>query len=114
MRDKSQNHGSEEIKWHALNTQDVFLTLDAHEEGLSPEEAARRLERYGPNRLPPPEKRGPVRRFLVQFHNLLIYVLLCAAVITALLGHWLDCGVILGVVLVNALIGKTDFRKGSI
>ncbi|MFO7983846.1 MAG: cation-transporting P-type ATPase [Desulfuromonadales bacterium] len=113
MRDKSKNNDSEEIKWHAQDTKEVFRQLAAHEDGLSTEEAGRRLERYGPNRLPAPEKRGPVRRFLVQFHNLLIYVLLCAAVITAMLGHWLDCGVILGVVLVNALIGFIQEGKAE-
>ncbi|MDO9466670.1 MAG: cation-transporting P-type ATPase, partial [Thiobacillus sp.] len=44
-------------------------------------------------------------RLLLQFHNVLIYVLLAAGVITALLGHWLDSGVIFGVVVINAVIG---------
>ena len=43
-------------------------------------------------------------RFLLQFHNILIYVLLAAAAVTALLGHAVDTGVILGVVLILSLI----------
>jgi magnesium-transporting ATPase (P-type) len=73
--------------------------------GLSGDEARIRLETDGPNRLPEPARSGPVARFLRQFNNLLIYVLLGAAAVTAALGHPVDTGVILAVVLVNAIIG---------
>ena len=63
------------------------------------------LDTHGPNRLPEAKPRSPLLRFLAQFHNLLIYVLLAAALVTALLQHWLDAGVILGVVLIDAAIG---------
>jgi magnesium-transporting ATPase (P-type) len=52
-------------------------------------------------------------RFLLQFHNVLIYVLLAAAVVTALLGHWIDSGVILGVVVINAIIGFLQEGKAE-
>ena len=54
--------------------------------GSMPSQAAARLERYGPNRLPAGKQRGPLMRFLLQIHNVLIYVLLGAAGVTALLG----------------------------
>ncbi|KCZ99067.1 cation transport ATPase [Hyphomonas polymorpha PS728] len=73
--------------------------------GLTDEEAALRLEKYGPNRLPAPKGRHPVLRFLSHFHNVLIYVLIGAGLVTALLQHWIDTAVILAVVIVNALIG---------
>ncbi len=73
--------------------------------GLADEEAAARLARQGPNRLPAAPRRGPIARFLRQFDNLLIYVLIASSVVTALMGHWIDTGVIVAVVLVNALIG---------
>jgi cation-transporting ATPase F len=73
--------------------------------GLRPAEAAARLERYGPNALPAARRRGPLARFLLQFHNALIYVLLVSAVITAALGEHVDAAVILGVVIVNAIVG---------
>lgn len=72
---------------------------------MSQPEAEARLQRYGPNRLRPPKRRGPLARFLLQFHNVLIYVLLAAMLVTLALGHWVDAAVIGGVVLVNALIG---------
>ncbi len=75
------------------------------ESGLSADDAAARLERHGANRLPEAPKPGPLRRLARQFANLLIQVLMGAAVITALLGHWIDTAVILAVVVINAVIG---------
>ncbi len=92
--------------WHALSPAETLARLEATEDaGLSQAEAAARLARHGPNRLAPPPRPSLFRRFLLQFHNALIYVLLGSAVVTAALAHWVDTGVILGVVLINALIG---------
>ncbi|MBA4228532.1 MAG: carbonate dehydratase [Hyphomonas sp.] len=73
--------------------------------GLTDAEAGLRLETYGPNRLPAPKGGHPVLRFLSHFHNVLIYVLIGAGLVTALLQHWIDTAVIFAVVIVNALIG---------
>jgi magnesium-transporting ATPase (P-type) len=91
--------------WHARPAEDALAALDAGAKGLSAAEASARLERYGPNRLPEPEADPAWRRLLRQFHDVLIYVLLAAALVTALLGEWIDTGVILAVVVINALIG---------
>ncbi len=90
---------------HARSVADCMAALSATPEGLTDAEAARRRAHHGPNRLPEPATRGALLRFLAQFHNVLIYVLLAAAVVTALLGHWVDTGVILAVVFANAVIG---------
>ena len=63
--------------WHALPAEAVFELLDSGPTGLGDSEAARRLARFGPNRFSPPARRGPLMRFLIQFHNVLIYVLRC-------------------------------------
>jgi magnesium-transporting ATPase (P-type) len=99
--------------WHARAPEDVLQALDATTDGLSEAEAAQRLERYGANRLPEPERAGPLVRFLRQFHNVLIYILLIAAVGTALLQHWVDTAVILGVVVINAAIGFIQEGKAE-
>jgi magnesium-transporting ATPase (P-type) len=90
---------------HAREARAVLDALGTAEGGLSAAEAAARLARHGPNRLTPRRGRTPLERFLLQFHNVLIYVLLAAAVVTALLGHWVDTGVIVGVVVINAVVG---------
>jgi len=92
-------------RWHSLSASDTLTRLEAPREGLSPDEIDARRAQFGPNRLPPPRPQPAWQRLLLQFHNVLIYVLLAAGVITALLGHWLDSGVIFGVVIVNAVIG---------
>ena len=99
--------------WHALVTEAVLDALESSPKGLTEPEAAERLERFGPNKLPPPRARSAWKRLLAQFHNVLIYVLLGAGVITVLLGHLVDAGVILGVVIINALIGFAQEGKAE-
>lgn len=99
--------------WHAISAQEALALQDSDPKGLGDSEVAQRLTRFGPNRLPAPKRRSAVLRFLAQFHNLLIYVLLAAAVITALLDHWIDALVILGVVLINAVIGFLQEGKAE-
>jgi len=101
------------LPWHSLPVEEVLNRVASRPEGLAPEEAERRLAEYGPNRLRPPSRRGPLLRFLAQFHNVLIYVLLVASFVTALLGHWVDIGVILGVVVISAIMGFTQEGKAE-
>ncbi|HKL76934.1 MAG TPA: HAD-IC family P-type ATPase, partial [Gammaproteobacteria bacterium] len=100
-------------QWHAIPAEEALAALESCPEGLSTAEAQRRLAAYGPNRLPQPPRRSRLARFLAQFGNLLIQVLIAAAVITGLLGHWVDTGVIAGVVLVNAVIGFVQEGKAE-
>jgi magnesium-transporting ATPase (P-type) len=105
------NHADQTVKSnshhepHAESLDEVLSWLDVKRHGLSEAQATKRLQHYGPNRLPEARKRGPIVRFLTHFHNVLIYVLLAAAIITASLGHLTDTAVILAVVVVNAIIG---------
>ncbi|MBE7502392.1 MAG: cation-transporting P-type ATPase [Verrucomicrobiales bacterium] len=98
---------------HALAADEVLRKLDSQAVGLSRDEAAKRLKAVGPNRLPATPKEGLLKRFFKHFHDLLIYILLAAAVITALMAHWVDTGVILGVVLINAIIGVIQEGKAE-
>ncbi|MCD2181937.1 cation-transporting P-type ATPase [Rhizobium sp. GN54] len=103
-----ENRGAEAaqpVAWHALPTDAALARLGTSDEGLSADEAKRRLERYGPNQLPAPSPRHPLLRFLAQFNNTLIYFLLSAAIVAAIIGHVVDAAVIVGVVLVNAIVG---------
>jgi len=93
------------IDWAALAVAAVRTHLGTPDDGLDPAEAARRLAEHGPNRLPVAPGRPAWRRLLAQFDNLLIYVLLAAAVLAGTFGHAVDAAVILAVVLANAIIG---------
>jgi magnesium-transporting ATPase (P-type) len=90
---------------HARSPEEVLHALSAERAGLTSDEAARRLAECGPNRLPEPPKRSALLRFVSHFNNVLIYVLIASATVTAALQHWVDTGVILAVVLGNAVIG---------
>jgi len=98
---------------HAIPAADCLADLAATPDGLTATEAARRLVEHGPNRLPEVRSRGPMVRFFLQFHNVLIYVLIGAAVVTGALQHWIDTGVILAVVLANAVIGFIQEGKAE-
>ncbi len=99
--------------WHATSTEETLVALHTGREGIDSEEAEKRLLHYGQNRLPEAKQRSAMIRFLYQFHNVLIYVLLMAAVVTTLLEHWLDAAVIFGVVLINAIIGFVQEGKAE-
>lgn len=94
--------------WHAMPVEDVLAKLAVGAEGLTATEAAARLSRHGPNRLPAQKPRGPLARLAAQFANVLVLVLIGAGAVTAALGHWLDTAVILAVVVINAVIGMVQ------
>lgn len=98
---------------HAMTGADCLVALKATESGLSAKEAAHRLKVYGPNRLPEASARGPLKRFILHFHNVLIYVLMGAALVTGALQHWVDTAVILAVVVSNAVIGFIQEGKAE-
>jgi magnesium-transporting ATPase (P-type) len=80
---------------------------------LTPDEVASRLADYGPNRLPEGRSSGPWARLGRQLRNFLIYVLLVAVAITAALGHWVDAGVIMAVVVIQTLVGFIQEGKAE-
>ncbi len=109
----SQNDNQDPKPWHAWEAEDVLAHWQSNRDGLSDDVAKQRIERYGLNQLRPPQKAGVLIRFLRHFHNILIYILIVAALGTALLGHWVDTGVILAVVLINTLIGFVQEGKAE-
>jgi magnesium-transporting ATPase (P-type) len=99
--------------WHNQSVKTVLTELNTIPSGLSRSEAEERLKACGRNILPEPAKRSALIRFGLQFHNVLIYVLLGSATITAFLGHLVDTLVILAVVLANAIIGFVQEGKAQ-
>ena len=99
--------------WHQLNIEQLWQQLDSDQQGLAPPQVEQRLQQYGPNQLPQAKSKPAWQRFMLQFHNILIYVLLVSSVITLWLGHVADSLVILAVVLVNALVGFIQEGKAE-
>ncbi|GHD60887.1 cation-transporting P-type ATPase [Jeongeupia chitinilytica] len=102
--DKERRGGSA-IAWYRLDAGAVLEQLQSGEHGLDEADALERGERYGPNQLPERAGRPAWLKFIAHFNDVLIYILLAAAVLTGVMGHWVDTVVILGVVVINALIG---------
>src|SRR5208337_189341 len=108
------NPAADTTAWHAMTVDAVVkrLTTDTGK-GLDAAEASRRLQKYGPNRLPEGKKRGPFVRFLSQFNNVLVYVLLSAGFTKLMLNLWVDAAIIFGVVILNALLGFIQEGKAE-
>lgn len=104
----------QELKdWYSLPQEQALREFCSSTDGLSTHEAKERLLRYGPNKLKEPKKPSAFLRFLMQFNNILIYILLVAASVTALLEHMMDSIVILSVVFINALIGFAQENRAQ-
>jgi cation-transporting P-type ATPase F len=93
-------------RWHSLSPHKVLDMLASNPEtGLDTDEAVKRTTIYGLNVITARKTMGPLIRFLLQFNQPLVYILLAAATITFFLKEYVDSGVIFGVVIVNAIIG---------
>jgi magnesium-transporting ATPase (P-type) len=105
---------SDAMAWHALSADDVVKRLATDKlRGLEAGEASTRLQKYGPNRLPEGKRRGSLARFLAQFNNVLVYVLLGAGFTKLMLGLWVDASIIFGVVILNAVLGFIQEGKAE-
>ncbi len=103
-----------EQQWHKQSTTDIAKHLSTDlETGLSDEEVLKRQELYGLNELKGKAGKSPILRFLMEFNQPLIYILLIAGIVTLLLQDWVDAGVILGVMLINAVIGFVQESKAE-
>ena len=100
--------------WHQLQAEEVVRLLDVNlETGLAAGEVKRRQEKYGLNHITASSGTPAWLKFLLQFNQPLVYILLAAAVVTALLGEWVDSSVIFAVVLLNAIVGFLQEAKAG-
>ncbi len=99
-------------RWHHLPESEVLELLDTDaKKGLDRFEIEQRQQDFGPNQLTQRKGKGPLVRFLLQFHQALVYILLVAVVIKLILGAWVDASVVFGVVLLNSVIGFVQEGK---
>ncbi len=101
------------VPWHALPMPPLLEQLGATDRGLTAAEAAARLARHGPNTLPSRPPPSPAQITLRQFQSPLIYILLIAAVVSAITGDLKDAGFIAAVLVLNALIGTYQEWKAE-
>jgi len=113
MNNERHNMDSQPLAWYRMDARQARTELSSSEEGLSEQEAVNRLRRYGPNALTDEQQISIIKVALHQFTSPLIYLLLIAALITFLLGEYIDTGVIMAVVVINAIIGFMQELKAE-
>ncbi len=101
------------MKWYQLDEEEVFKQLQTSEDGLSEDRAKKLLETHGPNKLPEGKGVSRLKILLHQFTSPLIYILLVAGLVTAVLGEYIDTGVIVAVLILNAVVGYFQEYKAE-
>ena len=100
--------------WHSIEAQKVIEIFESDAiDGLGPLSIKHREEYFGKNALKERKKDSKLKKFFLQFHNALIYILLGASIVTALLHEWIDSGVIFAVVIINVIIGYIQEVKAQ-
>ncbi len=100
--------------WHHISIEQLANLVETDlQKGLSNIEVTRRQGLFGPNVVSAQKKMGPIKRFILQFHQPLVYVLLAAGFVTFFLKEWIDAVVILAVVVINAIIGFIQESKAE-
>lgn len=101
------------MKWYQLSTEEVLKKCRTRLEGLTEFEVEERRKEFGPNKLPEETGISRLKILLHQFMSPLIYILIVAAIVTALLGEYIDTGVIVAVVILNAIVGYFQEYKAE-
>lgn len=110
----SDNNTNPKVIWHAKEIDDIVGKLDSDiDNGLSEDTAKKHLDEYGENKLPPKKKESGFVRFFKHFNDILIYILFVAAIISAILGHYVDTIVIVIVAVINASISYFQENKAE-
>jgi Ca2+-transporting ATPase len=111
--EKNGTPGAEQREWHALNTKEVLDHLRVEGNGLTSEEAKKRLELYGPNQL----KEAPRPTFLQmlweQLNNFVVILLIVASIVSAILGDYVEAGAIMAIVVLNSVLGIVQERRAE-
>jgi len=102
------------ITWHSLNSDEVLQRLETTlQDGLSSETAAKRLEEYGPNQLVEKPRPTFLQLVISQLNNFIVILLIVAAVISAVLGEWVESGAILAIVVLNSILGVVQENRAE-
>ena len=100
--------------WHSIESDKIIELFESDSsDGLGPLSIKHREEFFGKNILKEKKQDSKLKKFILQFHNALIYILLGASIVTALLNEWIDSGVIFAVVIINVIIGYIQEVKAQ-
>jgi Ca2+-transporting ATPase len=103
----------EEEAWHALSPEDVLRHLEVQENGLTDEQAARRLSQYGPNQLQEAPRPTFWHMLWDQLNNFVVILLIVASIVSALLGDYIEAGAIMAIVVLNAVLGIVQEQRAE-
>jgi Ca2+-transporting ATPase len=110
----NQNGGPQkEQAWHALTTEDVLRHLEVQNDGLSNEQAARRLAQYGQNQLQEASRPTFLQMLWEQLNNFVVILLIVASVVSALLGDYVEAAAIMAIVVLNAILGIVQEQRAE-
>ena len=99
--------------WSMTSTKDASVILSSPTDGVASPDANKRLAQYGQNRIEEEAGRSRFAIFLAQFKGFLTYVLVAAALISAILGDWIEAVAILAIVVLNAIMGYVQESKAE-
>jgi len=102
-----------EHEWHALDAQEVLNHLKVRGNGLTSEEAKKRLEHYGPNQLKEATRPTFLQMLWEQLNNFVVILLIVASVVSALLGDYVEASAIMAIVVLNAVLGIVQERRAE-
>ena len=108
-----QNASSTKQEWHALDAKEVLSHLEVQGNGLTSEEAKKRLEHYGPNQLEEAPRPTFLRMLWEQLNNFVVILLIIASIISALLGDYIEASAIMAIVVLNAVLGIVQERRAE-
>ena len=101
------------MEWEKLTIPEVITELNTTQDGLSSSDAEERLEKHGKNVLKEKKKESELKKFLLQFTEPLMILLILAGIVSALINDFLDSAVIFFVVILNAVLGYRQERKAQ-
>jgi len=111
-----ENTGKAEVpqqEWHALKAEEVLNHLEVRGNGLTSEEAKKRLEQYGPNQLKEALRPTFLQMLWEQLNNFVVILLIVASLISGLLGDYVEASAIMAIVVLNAVLGIVQERRAE-
>ena len=106
-------HAAPQQEWHALETEEVLSHLEVRGNGLTSEEAKKRLEQYGPNQLKEALRPTFLQMLWEQLNNFVVILLIVASLISGLLGDYVEASAIMAIVVLNAVLGIVQERRAE-